>query len=125
MGLAVGDSAEMTRSFTREDVEAYVAFGGDRPPLGLAPEPLVAAMFSKLLGVDLPGPGTNYLKQELRFTAAAKLGQPLFAKVEVTALRPDKGLVDLEATCTDLDGGIICSGRALVVAKDVKDAFAP
>jgi acyl dehydratase len=83
------------------------------------PEPLIAALFSYLLGVVLPGPGTNYLKQELAFLAPARPGDELTARVQITRLRPDKHLVDLWATCTARDGTLICEGRALVKARDV------
>ena len=69
--------------------------------------------------VKLPGPGTNYLKQELRFLAPASPDTELTAKVEITRLRPEKHLVDLWATCTDANGVLVCEGRSLVKAKDV------
>nr|WP_275982078.1 phosphate acetyltransferase [Frigidibacter sp. ROC022] len=83
------------------------------------PEPLIGALFSYLLGVRLPGPGTNYLKQELRFLASAPLDTELTARVEITRLRPEKHLVDLRTTCRLPDGTLICDGRALVLARDV------
>ncbi|MCP5087328.1 MAG: phosphate acetyltransferase, partial [Rhodobacteraceae bacterium] len=66
-----------------------------------------------------PGPGTNYLKQEMRFLAPATIGRDLTATVKISRLRPDKYLVDLWATCTAADGTLICEGRSLVLAKDV------
>jgi 3-hydroxybutyryl-CoA dehydratase len=83
------------------------------------PEPLIGALFSYLLGVQLPGFGTNYLKQEMRFLAPAAPGSALTARVEVTRLRPEKHLVDLATTCRDGDGRLICEGRALVLVRDV------
>lgn len=88
------------------------------------PEALVNGLFSYLLGVHLPGQGTNYLKQETDFVAPAPLGLPLVARVEITRLRPDKHLVDLATTCHTGDGALVARGRALVLARDVADAFA-
>lgn len=85
----------------------------------IVPEPLIGGLFSYLLGVDLPGFGTNYLKQELEFERPAPIGVPLIARVEITRLRPDKHLVDLATTCRDENGTAYCRGRALVLAKDV------
>jgi len=68
------------------------------------PESLIGALFSCLLGVRLPGPGTNYRKQDLQFLAAAPLDVPLTARVTLTRLRPDKDLADLETVCSDPDG---------------------
>jgi acyl dehydratase len=83
------------------------------------PEPLLAALFSYLLGVKLPGPGTNYLKQELAFAGAAPVGETLTATVTITRLRPEKHLCDLSTTLTAADGRTLASGRALVLVKDV------
>jgi acyl dehydratase len=83
------------------------------------PEPLIGALFSYLLGVELPGFGTNYLKQELEFVTPAPLGTELVARVEITRLRPEKHLVDLATTCETADGVTIARGRALVLVKDV------
>ncbi len=123
MSIDTGMCAEVTRSFSADDVDAYVALGGHRPAIGEVPEPLVNALFSYLLGVKLPGQGTNYLKQETEFCEPARLGEELTARVEVTRLRPDKHLVDLATTCIAGTGKTVCKGRALVLVADVKAAF--
>lgn len=113
--MRVGDSAELVRSFTAADYAALALLTGDGGDGIHVPEPLLAAMISTLLGTRLPGPGTNYLKQDLRFLAQARLGQPVTARVTVTRLRPAQGLVDLQASCIGADGALICEGRALVL----------
>ncbi|NDW53881.1 phosphate acetyltransferase [Aliiroseovarius sp. PrR006] len=119
--LSVGQTAQITRIYTSEDLTAYQALSG---AVGdNVPEPLIAALFSYLLGVELPGSGTNYLKQDLAFKAPPPMNTALEAKVEITRLRPDKHLVDLWASCTAPDGTVICEGRSLVKAKDVVGAF--
>jgi hypothetical protein len=120
--LSVGQSAQITRSYSEEDLATYRSLSGSADDA--VPEPLIAALFSYLLGVELPGSGTNYLKQDLSFKAAAPLDTPLLARVEITRLRPDKHLVDLWAQCTTPEGTVICEGRSLVKAKDVVGAFA-
>jgi len=119
--LTIGQSARLTRSYSRDDLAAYAALSG--ASADSVPEPLIAALFSYLLGVELPGSGTNYLKQDLAFKAPAPLDTALEAKVEITRLRPEKHLVDLWASCTAPDGTVICEGRSLVKAKDVPGAF--
>lgn len=115
--MRVGDHVEITRTFAGAEAAEFAALAGRDAPAAAVPEPLIGALFSYLLGVELPGPGTNYLKQEMAFTAPAPWDEPLTARVEVTRLRPDKHLVDLATTCTRADGTLVCRGRALVLFK--------
>jgi acyl dehydratase len=102
-----------------QDLQNYAQVSGHEISGELVPEPLIGALFSYLLGVKLPGLGTNYLKQETRFPASARIGETLTAKVEITRLRPDKQLVDLATTCNGDDGNLVASGRALVYVGDL------
>ena len=117
--MKIGDSAEVTRIFSQQDLEEYSVLSGHEVTTPQVPEPLIGALFSYLLGVKLPGLGTNYLKQETRFQTAAVVGKALRARVEVTRLRPDKQLVDLVTTCLNADGKTVASGRALVYVGDL------
>ncbi|MFN4012163.1 MAG: phosphate acetyltransferase [Pannonibacter sp.] len=119
MGFVVGESASLTRSYSGADLAAFSRLSGTvvSPEEGV-PGPLIGALFSCLLGVDLPGPGTNYLKQEMRFLAPVPLDVELTARVTITRLRPEKHLVDLETVCDLPDGTRVCEGRALVYVED-------
>ena len=119
MVFAVGQTATLTRAFGVDDVARYVDLGGHRPAEGEVPEPLLNALFSRLLGVELPGQGTNYLKQESEFFDTARVGEALTASVEITRLRPEKDLVDLRTRCVGENGKLISEGRALVYVADV------
>ncbi len=118
--LEIGQSAELARCFTERDMHDFAQLsGGDGTVPQTVPGPLIGALFSYLLGVKLPGPGTNYLKQSLEFLSPAPLGADLIASVRITRLRPEKHLVDLETLCETPDGTRICQGRALVYVEDV------
>lgn len=121
-GLRLGQRAELRRAFTAEDLAEYAALAGE-PPSGpepdLVPEPLIGGLFSCLLGTQLPGRGTNWLKQRLAFHQPARAGEPLTASVEVIRLRPDKDLVNLRTVCVDGHGRTVCEGEALVLVRDV------
>ena len=123
MPLSEGQFVETRRTFNRADVEALARLTGAPDSGEAVPEALINGMFSYLLGVDLPGQGTNYLKQETEFLAPAPLGEALTARVEITRLRPDKHLVDLATTCRTQNGTCVAQGRALVLARDVAGAF--
>ena len=123
--MKIGDYVDFSRTFSRQDLLDYTVLSGHDVSGEEVPEPLIGALFSYLLGVELPGLGTNYLKQETRYEAAAKTGEALTARVEITRLRPDKQLVDLATTCHRADGEIVASGRALVYVgfPDAEDRF--
>jgi acyl dehydratase len=135
-GLALGQRAAFRRTFTSDELDAYADITGDTNPLfadadyarraGLAarivPGGLLGGLFSFLLGTQLPGPGTNYLKQRMVFDQPAYPGQPLTASVEIIRLRPEKQLVNLETTCRNSGGEVVCHGEALVLVSDVESA---
>lgn len=123
--LHVGQSAEVTRSYGAAEVAEFLALSGAPGPAAQVPEPLIGALFSYLLGVRLPGYGTNYLKQDMQFLAPAPLDRPLTARVTLTRLRPDKHLADLETVCTGPDGTELCRGRALVLVRDLDQGPRP
>jgi len=120
--IRVGESRSLTRSYTRDDLTAFRNLAElDDDSIASVPEPLIGALFSYLLGVELPGPGTNYLKQEMHFYLPVPLGTLLTASVEITRLRPEKHLVDLATCCTGPGGVVYCDGRALVRVRDVAE----
>lgn len=115
--MEIGQSAQTCRTYLAADLAEYDALTAGRSP-DAVPEPLLAALFSYLLGVKLPGPGTNYLKQELAFPAPAPLGAEITASVAVTRLRPEKRIVDLWAEARLADGTVVAEGRSLVKYAD-------
>ena len=124
-GLRIGQQASTNRIFTAKDVAHYRALTGDA---GLhfgakgetaVPGPLLAGLFSDLLGTKMPGRGTNWLKQQMRYPTVAHIGDEITASVEIVRLRPEKELVNLRTTCTNRAGDIVCTGEALVLVKDL------
>ncbi|PVB61781.1 phosphate acetyltransferase [Labrenzia sp. 011] len=120
MMLELRQREELTRTYSDQDMRDFARLAGDDAEVPRSvPGPLIGGLFSYLLGVKLPGRGTNYLKQSLEFLAEAPVGVALTASVTVTRLRPEKHLVDLETVCEAADGTRICQGRALVYVEDV------
>lgn len=118
-GLRLGQRAELQRAFTAADAAEYAALSGEPAEAGVAPEALIGGLFSCLLGTQLPGRGTNWLKQRLTFRRPAPLGEMLTASVEVIRLRPEKDLVNLRTVVADAAGRTVCEGEALVLVRDV------
>jgi acyl dehydratase len=133
MGLEIGQRAGTRRSFSARDLAEYASLTGDANPVftdaayarqqglegQIIPGGLLAGLFSYLLGTELPGRGTNYLKQRLEFPLPAYVDQEIAAHVEIVRIRPDKQLVNLETVCTNPAGKVVCQGEALVLVSDV------
>lgn len=118
----VGMSAGRTRTFTAADVESFLRLVDDpRPrssgPSHEVPPALLAGMESALLGVELPGRGTNWLKQRFTYHRAAVAPAEVTTTVMITRIRPDKGLINL-ATRTEDVTGLLVTGETLVLAAD-------
>ena len=134
MKLKVGDSAAIEKRFTADEVARFAALTGDVNPLHFEGQPaeeslfgrpvvhgvFVASLISAALGNQLPGPGTIYLSQSLEFIAPVFFGDTISARVEVTALRQEKGIVTLATTCVNQDGKAVLKGQAVVMNPALK-----
>jgi 3-hydroxybutyryl-CoA dehydratase len=126
--VAVGQVAEFRKTVTETDVVLFAGITGDFNPAHvdevtaaasrfggrIAHGMLSASFISTVLGTRLPGPGTIYLEQTLRFTAPARIGDTVAARVEVAELLP-KGRVRLTTTVVNQDGVAVVEGQALVL----------
>lgn len=132
--LAVGDTAELRRLVTPDDLYVFAAssgnynpahlpdgdLDGDGKPDLLAPGMFVASLISGVLGTQLPGPGTLYHRQTLEFHARAHAGDELLCQLRVLEKRSD-GRVVLETEVRRLgDAALILSGVAEVQAPVAK-----
>ncbi len=122
-GIGPGMDASARRTITASDVAAYRELVGNPNPRygpdGAIPPPLLGGLVSHLLGVELPGSGTNWLRQRYTFHATAPVGSTVETRVEVTRVRPEKALVNLATTCT-VDGRTVVTGDALVLIADLE-----
>ena len=124
LGLHVGQRARRTKTVTARDVELYAEITGDRNPLHFDPDfaartrfgrlvaqgGITAGMLNTLVAMDLPGPGTVFMSQALKYLAPAYLGDTLTAEVEVLGLKPDKPVCQLRATIVNQDGTVLLEG---------------
>jgi acyl dehydratase len=137
-GLRPGMNASTTRTFATADLDEYGDLTGDRNPIfrddlearargfkrRIVPWPLLAGMFSDLLGTRLPGRGTGWMKQQLRYPSAAHPGEALTATVTITRLRAAKELVNLSTRVCAADGRLVCDGEALVLVRNLESKLA-
>ena len=128
--LAPGDSAELRRLITADDLYVFAVASGNYNPMHLtdsdldgdgttarvAPGMFIASLISGVLGTQLPGAGTLYLQQSLDFHARAHAGEELICQVTVREKLAD-GRVRLDTTVRRAsDDVLVLSGQALVQA---------
>ncbi len=125
LGLRVGQTAVRTQTVTAEHVELYARITGDRNPLHfdadfaartrfgrlVAQGGITAGMLNALVAMDMPGAGTVFMSQSLKYLAPAYIGDTLTARAEVLSLKPDKPVCQLRVTITNQDGVTVLEGE--------------
>jgi len=79
---------------------------------------VTASLLSALLGMDLPGPGSVFLEQRVRFLAPVRPGDTITGVLEVTKVRADKPIVTLSARITNQAGTPVADGELVVLMRD-------
>ena len=126
--FTLGQSAELTRTFTEADVMAFARVSGDFNPVHVDAAAaaassfgerivhgmLTASLFSTLLATKLPGPGAIYLSQSLAFLRPVKLGDTVTARVSITAIDVDKRRLTVTTLVLNARGKNVVTGEAVV-----------
>lgn len=132
--INVGDTAELIRELKPQDIELFAVMSGDVNPahvdVAYAKEDIFhkviahgmwgGALISAVLGTQLPGPGTIYLNQSLRFLRPVSLGDKVLVRVTVVEKHIDKRQVRLDCECLNQDGELVIKGKANVIAPSKK-----
>ena len=127
--MKVGDSASMAKTISESDVYLFAGNTGDHNPAHvnehassktafggrIAHGILSAGLISAVLAMRLPGPGTIYLGQELKFTKPVRFGDTVTATCTVSELLPEKNIARLDTTCTNQNGDVVIKGMATVM----------
>ena len=132
--ISVGDSESIERTLTSKDLQLYAVISGDHSPQQPAGEGRAAkeaggdfqgviahgmwagALISAVIGTRLPGPGTTYLGQSLRFRATVRVGDTLTIRVTVTDRDAASRQLRLACSGVKQDGTAVIDGEAEVVA---------
>ncbi|MCG5517171.1 bifunctional enoyl-CoA hydratase/phosphate acetyltransferase [Ectothiorhodospira sp. 9100] len=132
--IQVGDSATIERRLTMDDIKLFAIMSGDVNPAHVDEDfakssrfqEIIAhgmwggALISTVLGTELPGPGTIYLGQTLRFKAPVGLGDVLRVHVKVLEKDPSKNRIQFDCRCTNQDDRDVIVGVADVLAPTEK-----
>jgi 3-hydroxybutyryl-CoA dehydratase len=127
--IAVGDSAQITRRVTDDDIAGFVDAVGDYNPVHsdreyaagtifkepIAPGIWTAGLVSAVIGTRLPGPGAIYVSQELKFLKPVKFGDSISARVEVVEVNREKNRIRLRTVCSNQRAEDVLTGEAVVM----------
>jgi phosphate acetyltransferase len=128
--IAVGDTATLSRTVHREDIELFAVVSGDVNPSHLddqyakesnqgkvtAHGMLSGAMISALLGNQFPGPGTVYVGQNMRFKSLVHIDDTLTVKLTCAQKIPEQKQLIITCLVTNQDNMVVVEGEATVAA---------
>ena len=126
--LKPGMTAMFGKTVTEADIAGFAGVSGDTNPIHLhdgfarstrfgqriAHGMLSGSFISTVVGTKLPGPGCIYVSQLLKFKAPVRIGDTVTARVEVTALTPEKKFATFKTTCS-VAGKIVMDGEATLM----------
>jgi phosphate acetyltransferase/phosphate butyryltransferase len=132
--LKIGDSASLSRTLTVEDIKIFAIMSGDVNPAHVDEEFAAGTRFQKViahgmwsgtlistvLGTQLPGPGTIYLNQSLRFVRPVGVGDTVTVTVQVAEMQDEKKRLKLDCTVTNQHDEKVVTGTAEVIAPTEK-----
>ena len=132
--IAIGQTASYFKRVTELDIQLFAAVSGDVNPEHLdadyaagtmfgeriAHGMLTGAIISAALAMELPGPGTIYLSQTLKFRLPVKIGDTITVVLEVTGKQDRRKIVTLDCQARNAAGKVVASGSAEVMAPPEK-----
>lgn len=127
--INVGDTASFVKSVTEYDVYSFAGITGDFNPAHIntvyasetsfgkiiAHGILSVGFISNVLGTQLPGPGSIYIRQVCDFKKPVFIGDTITATVEVKQKDETKNRVWLHTFCTNQNGDIVVDGEAIMM----------
>ena len=127
--IKLGDKCFTEKTITETDIYLFAGITGDLNPAHInqleaeksmfkgriAHGMLVSGLISAVLGMQLPGPGTIYLGQELKFLSPVKIGDTIRAEAEVVEIIAEKNRIKLKTSCYNQDGKMVIDGIATVM----------
>lgn len=129
MDIKIGDKFSNERTVTDELIRGFAELSGDYNPIHLdegfagttrfgrriAHGMISGAFISALLGNEFPERRIVYLSQTMQFVAPVFIDDTITTSGTVTAIREEKGIVNLETVCTNQNGEVTLRGEAVVM----------
>jgi 3-hydroxybutyryl-CoA dehydratase len=134
--INIGDKADFTKTVSEYDVYSFAGITGDFNPAHIntlyasetsfgrriAHGILSIGFISNVLGTQLPGPGSIYIRQVCDFRKPVFLGDTITATVEVTKKDDARNRVWLRTYCTNQHGDLVVEGEAVMMPPKKKSA---
>ncbi|NJL06012.1 MAG: hypothetical protein HC911_14115 [Chloroflexaceae bacterium] len=128
--ISIGESASVTRTITEADITIFGILSGDQNPAHFDQEYAEGSMFkrriahgmisgaliSAVLGMQLPGPGTIFISQTVRFRRPVYIGDTITVTITVTEKNDAKQRLIFDCQCVNQDGEVTTVGTAEVLA---------
>tara|TARA_Y100001956_G_scaffold26786_1_gene26602 strand:+ start:71 stop:469 length:399 start_codon:yes stop_codon:yes gene_type:complete len=125
----IGQAATIEKTLDKQTVEAFASVSEDYNPIHLDEDfakttqferPIVhgmlaSSLISGLLASKVPGAGSIYLGQSLKFVRPIFVGETVTAKVEVTSVRDDKPIAVISTQVLNANGEVAVEGEATVM----------
>lgn len=125
--IEIGQTASFTKVITKEMVQTFAEISGDTNPIHIDEEYakgtmfkeniahgiLVTGLISKVLGCELPGEGSIYVSQEVKFLRPVKIGDEITATIEVLEKDEKKKFITLKTYCKNQLGKVVIDGQAV------------
>ena len=122
--LKVGDRGEISKKITAEDVKKFADVSLDTNPIHLSEEfasktmfkgriahgMLTASLISAAVGTKMPGPGSVWMEQSLRFVKPVRIGDTITAVAELVEKKEEKRHVTVKTTCYNQNGEVVLEG---------------
>ena len=131
MNYEIGESKEVSKTISETDVYLFAGISGDFNPVHvnkieagrslfgkrIVHGILVGGLLSNVIGMKLPGPGTIYMEQDMKFLRPVFIGDTVWARVEITEILNDKkNILRLSTQIKNQNGDIVIDGFAIVKA---------
>ena len=132
--ITIGQTATYSKQIETQDVQIFAAASGDVNPVHLDPNyakttqfkkciahgMLSGAVVSAAIAMELPGPGTIYLSQTLRFRRPVFVNDTITVKLQVIDKKDKRGFVSLSCEVFNQDEKLVVTGTAEVMAPKEK-----
>lgn len=131
----VGQVAQRSRAVTARDIELFTEISGDRNPLHYDEEAaratrfggivvqggVISAILNAVVAEDLPGPGTVFLQVNWSFRSPVRPGDTITGEVQVTKVRSDKPITELDTRVLLAGGTVVLDGNAVCYTMPIQD----